>query len=184
MNMSINTFTRRSTALAAGVLLALGTAYPAASYASEIPLKVTFVGAGIETAVDSNADGLKMSLTTAEAKGSFGAAMVYITSEFRVEPTTPCPAGFLPLYLFHSTAILTFSNGDQLYGFVSGGEMCLNLSTGYYYGDATGVYHGGTGRFANATGTFLSTYTGHNLEPFVSGFRSIQGKIEGTVSRK
>lgn len=182
--MNIKLYVRRSTALAAGVLVALGAAYPAAGHASEMPIKVTYVGSGVETAVDSNADELKLSLTTAEAKGSFGASMVYITSEFRVDPTVECPAGYLPLYLFQSTAILTFANGDQLFGFVSGGEMCLNFGTGYYYGDATGEYQGGTGRFANATGTFYSTYTGYNLEPFLTGFRSIQGKIEGKVSMK
>jgi hypothetical protein len=178
--MKIISFTWRVAAFAAATLVAFG----AVSALPGQPLKISYWGAGIETAVDSNSDGLKLSLTTAEAKGSFGASSVYITSEFRVDPTVECPAGYLPLFLFQSSAVISFSNGDQLYGFGTGGEMCLNLGTGYYFGDAVGVYQGGTGRFASATGTYRSTYTGQNLEPFLSGFRSIQGEIKGTVTMK
>ncbi|MGD9388099.1 MAG: hypothetical protein PVI87_07710 [Gammaproteobacteria bacterium] len=179
--MKINTLTGRVAAVAAGALVA----FAAFSGPPEgVPLKISYWGAGIETAVDSNQDGLLLSLSMTEAKGSFGASSAYITSEFAVDPTVQCPDDgddYLPLVLFQSTGVLSFANGDQLYAVGTGGEMCLNLDTGYYSGDAEGFYMGGTGRFAGATGSYTSTYSGQNLEPFLSGFRSITGTIEGRV---
>jgi hypothetical protein len=184
--MKINTLMWRAAALAAGALLAVA----AFSGPPEgVPIKFSYWGSGIETAVDSNQDGLLLSLSMTEAQGSFGASSAYITSEFRLATEQEalqigCEDGFTPLILFQSTAIVSFANGDQLFGMVLdeiGGEMCLSFVTGYYYGDADGVYIGGTGRFAGASGTFHSEYTGYNLEPMLTGFRSIQGTIEGTV---
>jgi hypothetical protein len=185
--MKINTLTWRAAALAAGALLAVA----AFSGPPEgVPIKISYWGSGIETAVDSNADGFKLSLSMAEASGSFGAVSAYITSEFRIDETIECPMGYLPLRLFQSTTVVNFANGDQLFGSIYDGEMCLDLDlvmgtgTGYYFGDAEGEYIGGTGRFAGATGTFYSTYTGYNLEPALTGFRSIAGEIEGRVILK
>lgn len=184
--MKINSLMLRATALAAGALVAFAAF---SGPPKGVPIKISYWGSGIETAVDSDQDpfGLKLSLTMAEAKGSFGASSAYITSEFAVDPTITCPAGYLPLRLFQSTSVVNFANGDQLFGSVSDGEMCLDFDpmtgsgSGYYFGDAKGEYVGGTGRFASATGAFYSTYTGFNLEPALTGFRSITGEIKGRV---
>ena len=179
--MKINTLLWRATALAVGALVAFAAF---SGPPQGLPITISYWGSGIETAVDSNQDGLLLSLSMTEAKGSFGASSAYITSEFAVDPSVQCPDDddeYLPLVLFQSTGVLSFSNGDQLYAYGTGGEMCLNLDTGFYSGDAEGVYIGGTGRFAGATGTYRSTYSGQNLEPFLSGFRSITGTIEGRV---
>jgi hypothetical protein len=187
--MKIKTLMWRAAALAAGALVAVA----AFSGPPEgVPIKISYWGSGIETAVDSDGDpfGLKLSLSMAEASGSFGAVSAYITSEFAVDPSIECPTGYLPLRLFQSTSVVNFAAGDQLFGSVYDGEMCLDFDpftgtgSGYYFGDAEGDYIGGTGRFAGATGTFYSTYTGYNLEPALTGFRSIAGEIEGRVILK
>ena len=69
----------------------------------EVAIDVKYWGSGIETAVDSDQDplGLKLSLSMVEARGSFGAASAYITSEFAVDPTTERPAAYLPLRRRH-----------------------------------------------------------------------------------
>lgn len=186
--MKINTLTWRAAAVAAGALVAFA-AISGPPSGKEVAVSMTYWGSGIETAVDSDQDpfGLKLSLSMAHAKGSFGPVSAYITSEFAFDPTIECPTGYLPLRLFQSTTITNFADGDQLFGSVYDGEMCLDLDpytgmgTGYYFGDADGEYIGGTGRFAGATGSFHSEYTGYNLEPGLTGFRSIEGTIEGTV---
>jgi hypothetical protein len=44
-----------------------------------------------------------------------------------------------------------------------------------------GVYRGGTGRFAEATGTYITKFDGQTLDPTI-GFRSIRAISEGRLT--
>ncbi len=182
--MNARKFMRRGALLCLAALLCGGALWASASYAGDMPISISYAGTGISTAVDVNDDGENLSLTTAEGRGTFGRSVVNITSEFAVDPSVECETGYVPYTLFQSTGILTFNDGDQLFAFGGGGRLCLDPNTGYYYGDAYGVYYGGTGRFAAAQGEYRSDYTGFVVEPFIgTNFRSIQGTIEGTLSK-
>ncbi|MEJ2515509.1 MAG: hypothetical protein P8080_07590 [Gammaproteobacteria bacterium] len=182
--MNARTFARGGVSLCLAALLCAGALWASASYAGDMPISIKYSGTGFATAVDVNGDGENLSLTLAEGRGTFGRTAVNITSEFVVDPAVECEAGYVPYTLFQSTAMIIVNNGDQLFGFGGGGTLCLNPNTGYYYGDAYGVYYGGTGRFATAVGEYTSDYTGYVIEPFIgTNFRSIQGTLEGTLSK-
>lgn len=181
--MNTRTLFRGGTVLCLAAALCAGALWASTSYAGDTPVKFSYAGTGHDLSVDLNDDGLMLGITYAQTRGgTFGTSMLMITSEFAVDPEVQCEADYLPLTLFQSTVVLTTDPGDQLFGFGGGGDACLNLVTGHMYGNAYGVYHGGTGRFATATGEYYTEYNVYNVEP-ASGLRAIQGTVEGTLSR-
>lgn len=167
------------------------------SYAGDVPLKIKWSGTVVETAIDVVDDGfgLPANFIDAQASGSFGASNVSVLSEF-----TPgmflCDAdgnglpdeGVLPLVFAYSRPVVTFANGDQLWGHVTKGRGCLSQITGYFTGEAEGVYDGGTGRFSDvseATGSFVVSFEGNNiaLPDLGVGFGAIRGEIKGRVEK-
>ena len=85
----------------------------------------------------------------------------------------------------YSKPILTFANGDQLWGYLTEGSGCLSVVSGDFSGEAEGLFDGGTGRFSGATGSFIVTFSGKNLTlPDLGvGFGAIQGEVKGTLER-
>jgi hypothetical protein len=160
------------------------------SYAGDVPLNIKWSG----TVVDDGF-GLNANFIDAQASGSFGASNVSVLSEF-----TPgmflCDAdenglpdeGVLPLFFAYARPVVTFANGDQLWGHVTEGWGCLSQITGYFTGEAEGVYDGGTGRFSDvseATGSFVVSFEGNNitLPDLGVGYGAISGEITGTVEK-
>lgn len=181
--MNTRTFFRGGTVLCLAAALCAGALWASTSYAGDTPLKFSYAGTGHDLGVDLNDDGLMLGITYAQTRGStFGTAMLTITSEFALDLDVVCEVDYLPLTLFQSTIVLTTDSGEQIFGFGGGGDACLNPVTGHMYGDAYGVYRGGTGRFANATGEYYTEYTVLNVEP-ASGLRAVQGTVEGSLSK-
>ena len=181
--MNARTCIRGGTLLCVAAALCVGALWASTSYAGDTPVKFSYAGTGHDLGVDLNGDGLMLGITFAQTRGStFGTSMLTITTEFAPDPEVVCEAGYLPLTLFQSTIIVTTDAGDQVFGFGGGGDACLNLVTGHMYGNAYGVYHGGTGRFATATGEYYTEYTVYNVEP-ASGLRAVQGTVEGSLTR-
>jgi len=144
-------------------------------------MNMSYAGSGIDTQLDSNGDGLYVSLSQATGKGTYGKFSIAITAEFGLPGAYGnCMPDTLDFPLVSSEAVYTFADQSQLFAIQSGGYLCLAESTGNYYGQVEGNYVGGTGRFSNATGTLTSKFYGQNLGV---GFRSINGTVEGTVNR-
>ena len=96
--------------------------------------------------------------------------------------------GVLPLVFAYARPVVTFANGDQLWGHVTEGWACLSQITGYFTGEGEGVYDGGTGRFSNvseATGSFVVSFEGNNitLPDLGVGYGAISGEITGAVEK-
>ncbi len=169
---------------AAAVLLAPFLA--ATSYAREVPFKFSYTGSIVPVPIDLNADGANSTVVDAQSKGTFGPSMSHIVTEWT--PVGLCADGYVQFALIHAAVVVTFSNGDQLFGAGPGnGWMCLDLDpagAGYFYGEAYGDFSGGTGRFEGASGSFSSPFTGNNttLTSFGYGFGPIQGSFEGTLT--
>ena len=153
------------------------------------PISIRYAGSGFDTATDNFDDGLRVNISVAQAKGSFGATRTEVAAEF-MEPIEEfdCNDGYgLKLGVLYSAPVITFEKLDQLLGFSwQTGWMCVNTDTGHYYGQIEGIFRGGTGRFANATGTWVTDFEGFDLEPpFLipnpSGFRSFSGVFKGNV---
>ena len=119
----------------------------------------------------------------AQAKRSFGPASLGVLSEFSFAGFCDVEETVLYLMIAYSKPITTFKNGDQLWGEFASGDMCLDTVTGEFYGSGQGVFTGGTGRFAGASGPFMVDFGGKNLTiaTLGVGFGAIYGEIDGTV---
>ena len=169
---------------ASSALVCVGVLFAPPSIAGEQPMSLRYAGVGYDTKVDGLIpDDQTVTLTTGTASGTLGAAEIAITAEFRMlQDATGCPTGFPVKYaLVYSATVLTFKDQSQLFGFSTLGWLCANAGGGYV-GEVQGIYQGGAGRFASATGDFVSKFNGAYLDPSI-GFRSIRGTVEGTVGR-
>ena len=157
-----------------------------ASRAADRPFHLSYAGTGHYTAVDPNQDGVPADFANGAVHGTFGNGIFMIASEFIISPHE-CPAGYdIPMIFVKVSTIMTFSDRDQLFGGSTDGSMCISSTTGHYFGEVSGVYFGGTGRFEGATGEWTTHFDGVNqpdvfVDP-VLGFRSFQGVIDGTLS--
>ena len=174
----------RLAVIASSVVLCLGVLFSPVSSAGETPISLRYAGSGWDTHADGyNPDGNNVSLTTGTAQGTFGNSTITITTEWVINPTVTCPAAYpLKYSLVYSASVLTFPEQSQLFGIAESGWICATIE-GVYYGEVTGTYVGGTGRFEAATGDYVSKFDGAYLEPNVS-FRSIRGTAEGTLGKK
>ena len=152
------------------------------------PISLRYVGTGWNTAIDNFDDGFPVTISTADAKGSFGASRVEITGEWMQGDFegVECDEDYTELILAFSASVATFENQSQLFAFSNTGWMCVNVSpdSGHYHGQVFGIYNGGSGRFEGATGQWMTDYSGFFLEPPVFktiGFRSITGTVKGNV---
>ena len=178
-----------------GATVACGLALAAASPAWAAPIHVEWSGSGWDTHIDNFSDGYPVNITVADANGSFGVTRIEISCEFTAyDPQdvegVECEEGYdVLLGVLYSAHVGTYANLDQLYGASNEGWMCVNMTTGHYYGDIHGGFAGGTGRFLGASGWWQTTFEGQNLELPESvtglepvGFRSITGKMKGEVN--
>ncbi len=154
------------------------------SYAEWQPIYISYSGTILELSTDAFPDGMKANVVQAPSKGSFGASMVTIATEFYPDEGTCLSTDDLFMSVLYSSGIASFSNGDQLDVSITGGWMCIDMVTGEFEGFAEGAFLGGTGRFANATGDFESLFRGKNLaiaQLKPTAVSRIEGEIEGKV---
>lgn len=146
----------------------------------ETDVNVTYAGAGFDL-TDPDADGYAMNVFLTESKGTFGKSSFMVLSEFAnpVYPHADCAVGFMHFDLVRCVSTWTTANLDQLWGFYTDGYLCMNAA-GDWYGEASGTYNGGTGRFNMATGEWTTEYSGANFD-HDSGYRTISGTVTGTV---
>ena len=181
-----------------GASVASALVLATAGQAWAVPIHAQWSGSGWDTHIDNLDDEYPINISTAEATGSFGISRVEISAEFLAEdPNDPddtdgivCDEGYdLLLGFVYSAQVLTFNNHDQLFGASDTGWICINETTGKYYGMGYGAYVDGTGRFSGSNGTWETTFEGMNLEMPEEvtglkpvGFRSITGKLTGNVN--
>ena len=156
--------------------------------ADEQPIFITYTGTVDHIAVDSNVDGIPANVVHGQSKGSFGPTMVSIVSEYVPYPpkfgTCPSADDMYGIFMY-STGVVTFKNGDQLDANVEAGWLCVDMVTGIFEGETSGQFIGGTGRFANATGEFVSSFTGKEFEIALlkpAAVERIDGVVEGTIN--
>ena len=187
MDSMLTVFSRKRWPLIAAVTLLMAPFIAATSYAKEVPIKISYTGSIVPIPVDLNTDEVLATVVDGQSKGTFGAYMSHIITEW-----TPtgflCEDGYVQFALIQAAVVVTFSNGDQLFGAGPGnGWMCLDFDpagAGFFYGEAYGGFADGTGRFEGATGSYSSPFTGNNmtLTKYGYAFGPIQGSFEGTVT--
>ena len=161
------------------------------SYAGEKPISLTWEGTVTDTGInvvieEEPTPDFDANYIDAQIRGSFGPGLLGVFSEFSfagfcdADQTVPT----VPYLVFaYSKPVISFKNGDQLWGEVTSGDACLDLATGEFSGSGQGVYTGGTGRFVGAGGNFTVEFGGKNLTitTLGVGFGPIYGEIDGTV---
>ena len=188
MNSMPAIFSRKRWPLVAVAALLLVPFMAEPSYAREVPIKISYTGTLVPIPVDLNTDQANATVMDAQSSGSFGASMSHVVTEWT--PIGLCADGYVQFALIHAAVVVTFSNGDQLFGAGPGnGWMCLDLDpagAGHFYGEAYGDFTNGTGRFEGASGSFSSPFSGNNttLTSFGYGFGPIHGIIEGKLNLK
>jgi hypothetical protein len=170
--------------LVSTTVLCIGLLAAPMGNAGETTISVQYAGVGWVTHVDGFVpDGSNVDLTTGTAQGTFGNSEITITTEFMPNPALTCPAEFTLKYaLVYSATVLTMRDQSQLFGVSQQGWICATEG-GIYFGEVEGVYVGGTGRFEDATGDFVSKFDGAYLEPNLH-FRSIRGTVKGSFGRR
>jgi len=167
------------------MILTLGVA--SAGPAEGLKWKGTYNGTVLDTSFDVfDNDGFFTDVVRGSGKGTFGQSDTAIVTEFRpVGVTGECESeDDLRLLVIYSKAVVTYSQGEQLYLESENGYLCLDLGTGDYEGMASGTFDGGTGRFEDAYGTWETVFNGRNLtfpEGLPFGFGSINGVSTGML---
>ncbi|MEJ2297760.1 MAG: hypothetical protein P8X94_04510 [Woeseiaceae bacterium] len=105
---------RKRWPLIAAVALLFAPFMAATSYANDVPVKISYTGSVVPIPVDVDNDDALASVVDGQSSGTFGATMTHIVTEWT--PTGLCDDGYVQFALIHSAAVLTFSNGDQLFG--------------------------------------------------------------------
>jgi len=149
-------------------------------------ISLRYTGTGYDTKVDNFDDGFPVTITSADAKGTFGASRVDITGEWMPGDFegVECEGEEAEFVLVFSASVASFKSHGQLFAVSDLGWMCVNTISGHYYGQVFGLYNGGSGRLEGATGQWMTDYSGFFLEPpFLNtiGFRSITGVVKGNV---
>ena len=172
------------------VLFALSFVFTT-SYAGEKPISITWEGTVTDTGInaileDPPAPDFNANYIDAQGRGSFGPGLLGVLSEFSFagfcDADQPVPT-VLYLVFAYSKPVISFKNGDQLWGDFTGGDACLDTVTGEFSGSGQGVFIGGTGRFVGADGPFTVDFGGNNLTiaTLGVGFGPIYGELYGTV---
>jgi hypothetical protein len=157
--------------------------------AEVIQMKSDWSGSLSRTAsdiIDDTGDGLGATAIVSDLtqKGTFGIATVRVVSETTTAPTgvftANCSAQhFVEFpYLAHSSVTRLASTGDLIYTLLDDGYVCLDPSSGQFIFSVDVFVVGGTGRFAQATGSGNATGGGQFLlftETGSPAFGSLEG---------
>jgi hypothetical protein len=155
----------------------------------DIPYKGTISGSFISTEIDAiPGDGVKAILglfaVTTRNLGQV-TAQALVEDVLATSPSGLCPPGTdQELALGIVRAVHRFANGDLLFLKLLARTACIDFQTLTALAFEKGEFTGGTGRFAQATGSFTATSTGEIFvaDPAGRVFGPFSGKINGTIS--
>lgn len=154
--------------------------------AGEQQVKWPFAGSGLRTQIDTNGDGMRAVASTAKGQTSLGPISFQGLGESlpQLAEVKSCPQGTweYPLLMYHSVLHIEES-GELLYTRLSTGVSCYDPSTNLLSFTGQGNFVGGTGQFAEASGSFETQATAKMLVPTPTGneFESIDGVSTGTL---
>lgn len=161
-----------------GLAFVLVTVLTAGAEAKTINFTGTGSGSALSTEIDTNNDGQKASLSTGGGKTSqFSSFTSQVLIEYAVTGPTTCNShAGVGLALVPGTGhgVLRFGNGDLLVLDYTDSTGCFDSVENVSFLSSTADIVGGTGRFANATGSLNSTATSIRLFVQPSANRSFQ----------
>jgi hypothetical protein len=162
-------------------------------------LKCTIAGTftdGVETNIDTNGDNVSATLDQGAFKCNGSSGIFQEEAEWiRQSTVTSCPnvPSMLEFHIVDRTqgqqrSVTTDSKtGDQTFSQVNSGTLCFDTATLQFTTTTEGIYRGGTGKAAGATGTFTSQTSGSYLmfgfkNGVFGGFGQFTGTVDSTVN--
>jgi len=172
-------------AVAVTVVVSMSSVAPPAG-AGEQQFSGSFAGSIISTTIDTNDNHLPAVLFIGRGKTNFGLTTFQSVSEAleRLPEVNACPKGNLEFPWLMGHGIIQFDDSlDQLFIKLTAGVACSDPVAKTFTSNGKGVFEGGTGRFANATGSFETTSTGRPLVMDRAGheFDSMTGQFTGII---
>jgi hypothetical protein len=100
-----------------------------------------------------------------EGGGRSGRFVLEGLEEWQADLSITCPrAADLPIRLIEGGSVVTYRNlRDQVMLVAEEGHICLDIHTSKFTGEQRGTIAGGTGRFARATGTYVTRFEGEDV---------------------
>lgn len=145
------------------------------------PFNGSFENATVPSSVDSDGDGTTAASTTGEGPSTVGRLTAVAWSEvYPWDGTTLCGPTHIVLRFRFVDLVSRASDGSRLFSRLNSGTVCFDFTTGMYDFEIHFDIAGGTGRFAGATGSFVSR--GHREDPFSSGLEAVAGRYTGTLT--
>jgi hypothetical protein len=156
--------------------------------AGKLPLKASVSGSFVNTQSDTNGDGQKGAVNTGGTKGTLGPGTFQSVGEFVFSGPGTCPngnPGFI-LTLLPGTGHgvgRQDSTGDLIFTEVASQTLCFDPTTTIQFYSGVENITGGTGRFAEATGSDTFSGTARTLFEDAAGnfFGEFSGTLEGTI---
>lgn len=123
----------------------------------------------IDTAIDTNGDGSAANYFSGAAQGN-GSPTYEGLVEVAFGPATgACDPGVVEGDVVEYSIVRRYSNGDLAFSRLVSGSVCFDLTTGMADLVIDAEVTGGTGKFANAAGTYTAEFTVELLVPDASG---------------
>lgn len=141
----------------------------------------TFIGTGIDEI--NPGDGFTAALSTFSiTTDNLGTVtgQSLLEDQIASPPSGECPAGTIEVSLGMLRQVHRFPNGDLLFLNILSRTGCLDLTTLTATNHFEGEFAGGTGRFVNATGSWVEEGIGTILDP-AGGFGFFNDKFSGTI---
>jgi hypothetical protein len=157
---------KASSILAMLVGVAIAALQPRAAEARSLSEAVS--GNFVDTALDTNGDGIAAAHFVGEANGSGGPSYEGV-QEIQFAPTGLCDAGEVEGTIAAYSIVRRYNNGDLLFSRLVDGTFCLDPATGKAQVTVNAEISGGTGRFEGATGSYVIEYEAIALLPDPTG---------------
>ena len=186
---------RASKALASGVALIMTTLAMNSAFADDMQkVKIHLAGGFVQNILQVQVDmtGIptgevqSRGLAFVKGRGTFGRVDVMaVTASGPYISGKSCSPGFVPIAdILENNLVLTFEDLSLLYGNGSG-VVCLNQldPTAIPLAEVEGTWDGGTGRFANAGGTWSGRFDFAEPVGIATQFIAEAGVLEGYLTR-
>lgn len=112
----------------------------------------------IDTAIDTNGDGLQANAWSGQAYGS-GSPSYEGLVEIAFGPTGLCDEGEFEGTLVQYSIVRRYANGDLMFASSTDGSLCFDPGSGLASLTVNATIDGGTGNHSGANGTYSASYT-------------------------
>jgi hypothetical protein len=160
------------------------TATLGAAAAQARDLSESVSGDFVDTAIDTNGDGVAAAHFVGKARGSGGPSYQGLT-EIQFTPTGLCAPGEVEGIIAAYSIVRRYSNGDLLFSKLVDGSFCLDPTVGKANVTVNAEITGGTGHLEGATGSYTIQYEVTALLPDPTGgigHGAFAGTATGTIN--